>query len=248
MININPLKWYKKLQESAARRQSGYFMAEGYNVISQIAAVAPDSIEEILSSVAVPSELTGYPLRMVSPSGLESILAAKTPQGIAALVKLPPEIYSNRLPFKTGSRVLLLDGVADPGNVGTLIRSAAALGYDGVILSASGCDVLSPKVVAASAGSLFSLWIRRVDDIATAAQTLKRHDFYAVATALDGQSDTAVLKSNKLLLILGSETHGVSAPLRVLSDYVLRLPVDNKRAESLNVAAAGAICMYMSRY
>ena len=248
MTVIHPLKWYKKLQESTARRQSGYFIAEGYNAISQIAAVAPDSIEEILASVAVPPELAHYPLRMISPGGLESILAAKTPQGVAALVKLPYEIYSNRLPSKYGSRILLLDGISDPGNVGTLIRSAAALGYDGVILSASGCDVLSPKVVAASAGSLFSLWIRRVDDVATAVQTLKRRGFYAVTTTLDGQPDTAVLKADKLLLVLGNEAHGISVPLRVLSDYVLRLSTDSNRSESLNVAAAGAICMYLSHY
>jgi len=244
---MRPLKWYKKLQESAARRQSGYFMAEGYNVISQIAAVSPDSIEEILASVTVPTDLADYPLRRLSPGGLESILAAKTPQGIAALVRLPHEIYSNRLPSKYGSRVLLLDGISDPGNVGTLIRSAAALGYDGIILSANGCDILSPKVVAASAGSLFSLWIRRIDDIAVVVQTLKRHDFYAVTTALDGQPDTTALKADKLLLILGSEAHGVSAPLRVLSNHVLRLSTDSNRVESLNVAAAGAICMYLSR-
>jgi TrmH family RNA methyltransferase len=243
-----PLNWYKKLQNINARKESGYFMVEGYNTISQIAAVFPSSITEILYTEDIPPQLIRYPARFVQASKMAGILASKTPQGLAALVRVPKESYAGVLPAKPGSRVLLLDGVADPGNTGTLIRSAAALGFDGVVLTNDGCDALSPKVVAASAGTLFSVWLKRMPDAAMAINYFKQKGYRIVGTSLNGKDDVNVLKEEKLLLVLGNEARGLSSETATQCDHTLRLPIDHIKAESLNVAVAGSICMYLARH
>ena len=242
------LKWYKKLQEINMRRDSGYFMVEGLNAVNQVCAVAPSAIIEILYTEEVPLQLSKYQTRFVRPAKLAEILTSKTPQGIAALVKAPQDIYDPLLPTKLGSKVLLLDGVSNPGNTGTLIRSASALSFDGVVLTVDGCDVLAPKVVAASAGALFSLWLKRVFDVSWTINYFKQNGFTVVGTALKGQNDSSVLKAEKLLLVLGNEARGLSPQTIASCDYTLCLPIDNTKAESLNVATAGSICMYLANH
>ena len=157
------------------------------------------------------------------------------------------DTYSDRLPDNTGAKILLLEDVQDPGNVGTLIRTAAAFDYSGVILTEKCADPLSPKCVQSTAGTVFSLWIRRTARYLELAEELKHSGYSLVAADLGGVEDTSVLqRRNKLLLALGNEASGLSDSVLNASDYRLRVPTIRGKAESLNVAACGAICMYLS--
>ena len=247
-MNERPLKWYKKLQEISARKESGYFLAEGLNVINQIVSASPDSIVEIIHSQELPANLKKYPARLVGEAKINAVISSKSPQGFAALVKVPKDIYDNSFSIELGNKVLLLDGVSDPGNTGALIRSASALGFDGIVLTAAGCDALAPKVVAASAGTLFSIWLKRMPNAASAIDYFRRHGFKIIGTSLKGVDDISVLKREKLLLVLGNETHGISADAIALCNHILRLPIDSMKAESLNVAVTGSICMYLANH
>jgi len=240
------IKWYAELKETANRRATGYFLVEGINAVSQILAVAPTQIEEILYADNLPLALAGYSARQISQNKLKQILTGQTPSGLAALVKVPADLYSNDFSNLHGDKILLLEDISDPGNLGTLVRSASALGFNGVVLTTGGCDILSSKVVAATAGTLFSLWIRRVENAEKAISYFSQQGYKIVGTSPRGTQDTSVLSVIKLLLILGNEAKGLSNQTVELCHSLLRLPIDSNKAESLNVAVAGSICMYLA--
>jgi len=242
------LKWYRQLADKKSRLETGCFLVEGQKAIRQIAASQPDAITEIISVEETPESLRNYPSRIINASEFGYISSVQTPQGILALVKAPEDIYFPTLPKETGTHILLLEDIQDPGNVGTLIRTAAALRYDGVILTENCADPLNPKTVQASAGTVLSLWLRRTAQYLEIVKSLKQDDHKIMAAEVKG-SDTPVMltRNKKLVLALGNEATGLSQPLLGMADYRVRIPMMPEKAESLNVAACGAILMYVSK-
>ena len=164
-----------------------------------------------------------------------------------AVVRLPAATYSGYLPENTGNKILLLEDIQDPGNVGTLIRTAAAFDFSGVVLTEKCADPLSPKCVQATAGTVLSVWLRRTANYLELVGMLKKGGYCLIATDLNGAAELTTLScQGKLLLALGNEAAGLSRSLLDMSDYRLRIPTVREKAESLNVAACGAICMYLS--
>ena len=243
---LKPLKWYKSLADRKERLECGVFLVEGERAIRQIAENNPEAIVEVLSTDDPPSFCRTYPYRHITGAQLRSITSATTPQGIIAVVTIPEDIYSASLPDNPGVKILLLEDVQDPGNVGSLIRTAVSFGFSGIIMSEKCADPLSPKTIQSTAGTILSLWIRRTSDYLSLACSLKSSGCNLVATVLDGEETPSYLKeSEKLLLALGNEAAGLSDDILRLSDFKLKIPIKDK-AESLNVAACGAICMYLS--
>lgn len=244
---LKPLKWYKSLSTRKGRISSGAFLVEGERAVSQVIMVQPENIQEILITGDLSSIYEKYTVRSLSESQFKSISATQTPQGIAAIVKSPPGIYSDNLPLEIGDKILLLEDIQDPGNAGTLIRTAAAFGYSGVIMTEKSADPLSPKCVQSTAGSILSVWIRRTSGYMKLVQQLKDNGYTVIAADLAGTEDPLIVKSQKkLILTLGNEASGLSGELLETSDYRIRIPTIHEKAESLNVAACGAICMYLS--
>ena len=218
---LKPLKWYKKLATRKGRLEAGAFLVEGDRAIQQIIAVKPDAIREIF--------------------------AVAEPQGIAAVVGLPLDAYSSHLPDSIGSKILLLEDIQDPGNAGALIRTAAAFDFSGIILSGKCADPFSPKCVQSTAGTILSVWLRRTNHYLELAGVLKSKGFTLIATDLNGTEDSSVLhQQGRLLLALGNEASGISPQVLDIADYRLKIHTAREKAESLNVAACGAICMYLT--
>jgi TrmH family RNA methyltransferase len=156
-------------------------------------------------------------------------------------------VYSDILPESPGPRVLFLEDIQDPGNVGTLIRTAAAFDFSGVILTEKSADPFSPKCVQSTAGSVLSLWLRRTKDCLGMVKELKEQGYFLLAADLNGKEDTTIFTGrHKLVLALGNEASGLSDEVLKMADYRLRLPTVREKAESLNVAACGAILMYLA--
>jgi TrmH family RNA methyltransferase len=205
-----------------------------------------DAVYEILCDEAFElSPLFTGNIRRLSTRQFRSISASRTPQGVLAVVSLPQKVYTSMLPEDHGSRILLLEEVQDPGNVGTLIRTAAAFNFSGVILSDTCADPFSPKAVQSSAGSILSLWVRRTSEYSVLARSLKGKNFLIAAADIRGDSEWETAGREKILLALGNEGKGLSEKIIGLADAVFTIPYNRKQAESLNVAAAGAICMYL---
>ncbi len=243
---LKPLKWYKELAEKKGRLKGGAFIVEGDKAIRQVMGVRPDEITEIISIEEPPAAYRHYPLRLVTESQFRNISSTRTPQGIMAIVRIPEGIYSACLPEGAGNKILLLEDIQDSGNVGTLIRTAAAFGFSGVIMTENCADPLAPKCVQSTAGTLLSVWLRRTAGYLELVQAL-RHDGYSlIAAELNGTAEPSVLKQEKVVLALGNEASGLSKTVLDGADYRLRIPTEREKAESLNVAVCGAILMYLS--
>ena len=246
-IPLKPIKWYKSLATRKGRLEAGAFLIEGDTAVKQMISNNPDEIAEIVSTGAVSPLHHEYPKRLVTDTQLRSISSSKTPQGIIAVVRLPLDTYSARLPDDVGAKVLLLEDVQDPGNVGALIRTAAAFDFSGVILTEKCADPLSPKCVQSTAGTVLSLWLRRTSRYLELVDELQHSGYFLIAADLGGVVDLSPLQcQSKLLLALGNEASGLSDSVLNTSDHRLRIPTIRRKTESLNVAACGAICMYLS--
>jgi TrmH family RNA methyltransferase len=242
-----PIKWYKNLTTRKGRIDAKAFLIEGHRAVKQIINSNPHDIIEIVSTEKLPPFYHKYPNRLVTNSQLCSICPTKTPQGIVAVIRLPMDTYSNQLPQSVGDKILLLEDVQDPGNVGTLIRTAVAFDFSGVILTKKCADPLSPKCVQSTTGTVLSLWLRRTTHYLELVEKLKSSGYSLVAADLGGTENSSVLQSqNKLLLALGNEASGLSDLVLNASNYRLKVPTMRRKAESLNVTACGAICMYLS--
>lgn len=173
---------------------------------------------------------------------LRKLTDTENPQGIAALASYSP-VELDSLGTVRDLLVVVLDGVQDPGNLGTIIRTADAAGADGVIMLPGTCDAFMPKVIRSTAGSIFNLplsysgpedllkWIglNEINLVVTSADAEK--------TVFDQGLEIPVA------FVFGNETRGVSKMIRRSADMFLRIPIFGK-AESLNVATASAICLY----
>ena len=241
------LKRYKKLSTKKGRLEAGAFLVEGVRAIKQVMHSCPDEIMEILTIKETPPVFKNYPTRLLTGSQFRSLSLTTTPQGVMAIVRHPMDIYTNRLPDNTGSKILLLEDIQDPGNVGTLIRTASAFDLSGVIMSEKCADPLSPKSVQSTAGSVLSVWIRKTARYLDLAVALKKRGYSFITADINGVDQPFILDSKeKFLLALGNEASGPSKQLIDATDLRLRIPINRQKAESLNVAASGAIFMYLS--
>jgi TrmH family RNA methyltransferase len=238
------LKWYKQLATVKGRRETGLFVVEGHRSLAQIMRQHPEAIEEILTTERPVSAYHQYPVRVLTPAQMRTVCNTRTPQGVMAVVRFPVELYSQQLPSEPGSRVLLIEDVQDPGNVGTLIRTAAGFGFSGVIMTDKGADALAPKCVQATAGTVLSVWIRRTAQYLELVQLLRERGFVCAVTDAHGRTRPERLAAMpRLLLAVGNEAAGISPALRYLADVCVGIPL-GANVESLNVAISGAICMY----
>jgi TrmH family RNA methyltransferase len=168
----------------------------------------------------------------------------ETPQGVVAVVDQPRHRLDEVLRGKP--RLLaMLCGVADPGNAGTVIRTADAAGADAVLLTKGSTDPYAGKCVRASAGSLFHLPVVTGLSIPPTVDALRGAGLTVLATTLDGDSidDLDDVLAGPVAWLFGNEAHGLGGDIASTADRSVRVPIHG-RAESLNLAAAAAVCLY----
>ncbi len=228
----------KKLKQKKYRTQTGTFLAEGYrNVCDSIQKATPLMVF-VQQDFAdpVPNCENTY---LVTKEVMRELSDTDTPQGVAAVFEIPKEQEI------TSSNILLLNGVSDPGNMGTILRTALATGFTDLILDEQCADVYSPKVIRSAMSAVFSLNVIRkkslVDDIAFLRQT--GYQIYGAALLDKAVSLYDVDFSRKTALLFGSEANGISEELLKLTDVTYIIPMA-KGIESLNVAVAAGVSMY----
>ena len=175
---------------------------------------------------------------LVSEEVLQKLAFSPSPSGIIGLAKQSDNHNVNP------EKVLILDRVQDPGNVGTLLRSALSFGYHKVYLISGSASPYSYKVIAASQGALFRLDIEEVNDGEVLLKELKEQGYFVLGSALKNAVPLKELKrqAGKLALILGNEGQGISENLLALSCVNVKIEMEDM--ESLNVGVAGGILMY----
>jgi TrmH family RNA methyltransferase len=221
----------KLIRDRKYRYQQSQFVAEGYRQLED----ADNIMGLYLSSAAHMPAIDIEPdkLHIVDHKIFDRLADTENSQGILAVCALEYE----SMPCANKSYVLL-DTLQDPGNAGTIIRTAAAFGYDGVIVTAGCVDPFSPKVVRAAMGAIFQCAIVLLEDIAV----LK--DYHVVAADLNGQGIASVQLNAPYILAIGSEARGLSPELRPWIKQTVTIPLLNSAVNSLNAAVAAGIAMY----
>ena len=215
----------RALRQAKGRAEAGLFLAEGRKLcqeafdFAQVETLLVDRerVDEYAALIARAKDVLAVPARI-----LETVCETKTPQGVLASVRMPAPPELSQL----DGLLLVLDGVQDPGNVGTMLRTAEAAGFSGALLSPACADAFAPKTVRATMGSVYRVPVWR-GELAVALCALKERGFTVVSSAL----------------VVGSEGNGVAAPVRALATRRLTLPMGG-RVESMNAAVAAAILMY----
>lgn len=242
-----------QLLRKSVRRDTGLFLLEGPQAVGEALASRPELIVELF---AVDTVLDRYPAIAAAGPVLasERVLGAMsdtvTPQGVIAVARQ----FAAGLAEVVAARprlVAVLEEIRDPGNAGTILRAADAVGADAVIFSGDTVDPYNPKVVRATTGSLFHVPHVVGVDLATTVASLRSVGLQVLAADVSGEDLTAVRTDGSLaaptVWVFGNEARGLDASRLALVDRVLRLPIFG-RAESLNLATAASVCLYESAF
>ena len=230
MLSKNQIKFIKSLKQKKFRLQHQLFVVEGEKIVNEFL----NSDWEIKQIYAT-KEWKGDAVK-VSNKELERISFLKKPNKVLAIIKIP-----QRKSIVSGNLVLALESVKDPGNLGTIIRLADWFGIQHIICSQNCVELYNPKVVQATMGSICRIQVQYLN----LKSTLKNMTDYKICAAvMDGKSVFSVEKLEKRIVLLGSESHGISSELLELAHQKVTIPKsENSQAESLNVANACGIIL-----
>lgn len=234
------------------RKRPATMLIEGVHLI-ETALQAGASIERVFFTESLAAREEGQKIldmfRMgkdrvfeVTDRLMDRLSDTETPQGVVAVVSYRP-VALEEVKMSARPLVTVLDGLQDPGNLGTIIRTSDAAGADAVVLLPGTCDPFTPKPLRASAGSVFNIPVVETE-LASLMKWTKKEGLLLVVTARDSAKSLydADLK-RPVALAFGNEAHGVGRELRKAADLAIGIPVYGK-AESLNVGSAAAICLY----
>lgn len=250
-LSKNRRKQIRALLRKKERRATGLFLAEG----SRVCEAAAESEAEIASVLATPRYgKTQEEARVLSAllsradesfacsdDDLRQVSDTESAQGILAVCRWK-ETSLDDLLAKSPSLLVALDGVADPGNVGTILRAADWFGAQGVLLGCGCAEATNPKSVRASAGSIFHVPVLSGRPLAECLEALRRKGFRVVVADAGGDPDWLGWRRGPSVLVMGSEARGVGPLTRETADAVVAVP-RRGRAESLNVAMAAAVLL-----
>lgn len=238
MITKNELKELKKLTLKKYRNNSDQLLVEGKRIIEQVLAngffpeiVFIDEEKREVKSLIEKSKrgiIEYVPFHVIS-----QLTETKSPQEIVAVFRKP------KLKFPPEGNFIYLDNLRDPGNMGTIFRTAAAFNIDGIYISPDSCEVLSPKVIRASLGAVFS-----VPFVIAELTTLEVPECDIFSTELEGELLGEIDNFNKnMIIIIGNEANGISQANRDLATRKITIPVSSQM-ESLNASVAASITIY----
>lgn len=247
----------RRLLRRRNRDEAGRFLAEGPQAVTE--ALAVNGAEELFATaealarhdgLITCARTRGVPVWPVTEAAIGTLTETVTPQGVVAVCR--HRHHADLAPvLATAPRlVVVLAGVADPGNAGTVLRTADAAGASAVVFAEGCVDPYNGKCVRASAGSLFHVQLVRGVDAGAAVLALRGAGLQVLAADAHGEADLDDLTNSGALAtatawVFGAEAHGLPADVSTVADTRVRVPIHGQ-AESLNLAAAAAVCLYAS--
>lgn len=237
------IKHLKKLQTSSKyRAEKGTFVLEGQRPVQDALSYGIEP-ESILVSESYKGEIRADNLYRISNRVAEFISDTKTPQGIMAEFKMPKP-GTEGLNIEKSPLLFLLDGVSDPGNLGTIIRTLEAAGVSGVILGQGSVDLFNPKTVRSTMAAIFNLPVYHGGETAAVIAMLKKKGYEIIGTRMENAVDYTEKDYTKpSVIIMGNEARGMSQQSINACDSFVKIPISGK-IESLNVGIATAIIAY----
>lgn len=243
------LKLIKSLKKKSNRTEQGLFVAEGKRLVCEALRYAGERVRMVVVTEEFSEREADFVQKandvcqnmfVVTNSAFDEISDTDTPQGILAVVEMTEKVVPD---LENAKSIVVLDGISEPGNMGTVIRTAEALGFDGLYIMRGSADIFGHKTVRATMGSVFRMSFKTdctIQDI----KELKNMGFTVISTTPSG--DTALEKMDvpkKTAVVIGNEAHGVSGDVLTASDLNVRISMDGL-AESLNAAVAAGITMH----
>lgn len=245
-------------KKAKTRYDQRVFVAEGIKMCQEVPREQIEALyvsERFLAESKNQEFLKDYSYEVVSDKVFSAVSDTKTPQGILCLVKMPQYSLDKLLgeindskngdqPMNKCPHLLILEGIQDPGNLGTMMRTAEGAGVTGIVMSKTTVDIFNPKVVRSTMGSLFRVPFYIADDLAETIHFLKKQGITIYAAHLQGKLlyDKPDYCSACGFLI-GNEGNGLSPETVALADQYIRIPMEGK-VESLNASIAAALLMY----
>ena len=267
-LTNDTVKYVDKLKKkSSFRREEQCFVVEGIRMIREVPVCLRRMLFVTEESLKKYPELANWCDRVetVSDGVLQKLSDTQTPQGMLAVVRMPEtrtaaEIRGEQdASRKQGSRkteqcmdggldvgdplIVVLDGLQDPGNVGTIVRTAEAYGATEVLIGANSADPFSPKVVRSTMGSVFRVPIYITEDLVGELSKLKASGVHVVGTHLSGTDFYAADLTGPIAILIGNEGNGLSDEVAETADVLVRIPMEGQ-VESLNAAISGSVVGY----
>lgn len=238
-LNNDRVKYYAKLLNSKKEREKEkFFVVEGDHLVEE--AIKENVVKELLISDMNYDHYLNVDKIYVTQEIMKKICDTVTPQGIIALCS-----QKKMSDLTTLNRLLLLDDIQDPGNLGTIIRTADAFNFDGIVMSENTVDLYNPKVIRSTQGAIFRVKIIKTDLLQYVNKLISK-GVLVYGTSLNGVNLSEILPRENMAFIMGNEGNGVSKELLDLVNDNVFIEM-NGNSESLNVAIASSIIMYNFR-
>ena len=235
------IKEVNSLKAKKERDKTGLFILEGKRLVDEI----PNSweIKYLLKAESYSEDINFENVYTVKDSLFEKISETVNPQGILAVCHIK-EFNVTNVDYSNSPFFVVLENVTDPGNMGTLIRTADAAGADGIFLSKGCVDIYNPKVIRATMGSIFHLPIYRNLNLMDLMEDFKNNNVKTLAAHLKGTSTPyKVDMTTACAVIIGNEANGLSDEISEMASDLVKIPMPGK-AESMNAGIAGGILIY----
>ena len=243
------IKSIRKLKEKKYRDQSNEYIVEGLKLIEEAikekAKIKKIVVcEECLKDNSIEQkflyEIAKYDCIYVEPKIFSILTDVVNPQGMLAVIE--KENSEDQIKYDEDI-IVVLDGIQDPGNLGTILRTVDSVGLSQIILSKTSVDAYNPKVVRSTMGAIFRVNIIESEDLVKTLKNIKKHKYKIVATSLGGTENIYQMDFNKKIIVIGNESKGVSKEIIDIADSKVIIPMLGK-TESLNASIATGVILY----
>lgn len=243
------IKNIRKLKEKKYRDLNNEYIVEGIKMIRE--AINENAViklivvcEENANSGSIDNkllyEIAKYECVYVSKKVFDVISDVQTPQGMLAVIQ--KENSEDKIDY-TEDVIVVLDGIQDPGNLGTILRTIDSVGLKQVIVSKETADAYNPKVVRSTMGAIFRVNIIESANLIDTLKNMKKHKYKIMATSLETENSIYDVDYNKKVIVIGNEANGVSGEILGFADEKIKIPMLGK-TESLNASVATAVILY----
>lgn len=246
------IKGIKKLKDKKYRDSENAFIIEGIKMIKEAVAekaaikkivICEECVKDGTISQKLLYEIAKYNCIYVTESVFDSLTDVSNPQGILAVIE-KEEKRENKLDIDyTEDIIMVLDGLQDPGNLGTILRTADSANLKQILVSKQTADCFNPKVVRSTMGAIFRVKVIEVENLKEALEEIKKHKYEVMATSLEESKSIYEVDYHKKAIVIGNEANGVSKEVLEIADEKIKIPMPGK-TESLNASVAAGIIIY----